>query len=666
MKQYIIVILALLWSSLAATAQQSDTVRTSVLESVEISAEAEGMQRLGGAENGTKMGQAELFRAACCNLGESFVTNPSVDVNYNDAAVGARQIKLLGLSGRYVQMLCEGLPLATGAASPYQLGRVPGSWMKSLQVSKGASSVKNGYQSLTGQIDVEYIKPDNAPKFHLNLYTNSMLRTEANALGSFKVGKHSHNELLLHAERDLIHHDQNDDQWVDLPMVSQLHMSDRFKMVRGSYIMHAGFSYFNEHRRGGTTALINSDSPLINLKSQGAEAYMKHALLLDYEHNTNIALMSNAHYEKLGGSLGQKGTLRNQYQAYQWQTSTQLMLEHEFNDVHQLSTGLSLQTEWLKDRLSSLLPIDYSRAQDVVPGLYAQYTFTPSYRFTAMGGLRIDHSTLHHRTFLTPRMHLKWMATDWMTLRASAGKGYRTMHPMAEYHYLFTSGRTLVIDSDLPMEEAFNTGISAAFYIPAGSRTVTIGAEYYYTHFLQQVVLDYDSDPTQLHIAALSGRSYSHTVQVDASYEFTERLSATAAFRLSDVRCTYGGRLMEGPLQSRYKGLLTLGWQSELKLWHIDLTLQLNGPGRMPTPYTMADGKPSWEERFPAYPQLNLQLTRDFRWGSVYLGGENLTGYQQPNPVINADDPSSSTFDPTLLWGPVNGAMVYIGMRWNL
>lgn len=101
----------------------------------------------------------ELCRAACCNLGESFVTNPSVDVSYSDAATGAKQIKLLGLSGTYVQMLTENIPNYRGAASPYGLGYVPGPWMHSIQVSKGISSVKNGYEALTGQINVEFKKP---------------------------------------------------------------------------------------------------------------------------------------------------------------------------------------------------------------------------------------------------------------------------------------------------------------------------------------------------------------------------------------------------------------------------------------------------------------------------------------------------------------------------
>ena len=259
------------------------------------------------------------------------------------------------------------------------------------------------------------------------------------------------------------------------------------------------------------------------------------------------------------------------------------------------------------------------------------------------------------------------MAADWVTLRASTGKGYRPVHPRAEYHYLLASGR---MDSVLPCaltpEEAWNSGMSAVFYIPVGGNSLTVNAEYYYTSFIHQAVVDYDSDPLHVTIHDLDGRSFSHTFQVDATYPIVDELEVMAAIRYNKVMCTYGGVLMEKPLQSRYKGLLTLSWKPMMGLWQADFTLQLNGPGRMPTPYMRADGTPSWDETFPAYPQINMQITREFRHFSIYLGGENLTNYRQPNPVIGADNPWSPTFDPTMIWGPVRGIMAYGGIRLNL
>ncbi len=641
--------------SIPAIAQ--DTIKKASLDEVEVSARrSEGLSRMGGAVNGLNMGQDELFRAACCNLGESFVTNPSVDVNYNDAATGARQIKLLGLNGTYVQMLGENMPMSVGATMPYLLSYVPGAWMKSIAVSKGASSVKNGPQSITGQINVEYLKPDDDPSVHINFYGDSRLKAEGNVMANVHLNKRLNTELLAHYEHDFAHHDADGDLWHDSPNVRQLHLMNRWKYVKGRYIMHAGAGYLQEAREGGQLLTV-SDPFRVLINARRGEAYMKHAYLLNREMGTNIALLAGGSLYRLDGTFGTR-----LYGVDQRSLNSQLMLEHDFSDDHSLSCGMSLNAE----EMAESLPLSHHvTTLEVTPGAYAQYTYTPGYRLTAMAGLRVDHSSLYDRTYVTPRLHLKWLPSDHATLRLSTGKGYRTPHALAESHYLLASGRTLTADT-LPQEEAWNSGVSAVFYIPAGEKNVTLNVEYYYTDFQHQAVTDYDSDPTRIIIADLDGRSFSHTAQVDATYEPTEEWSLMAAFRYNHVMCTYGGNLMEKPLQSRYKGLVTVGWKPLMGLWQVDLTLALNGSGRMPKPYTTADGTPSWDDEFPAYPQLNVQLTREFRHLSLYVGGENLTGYRQPNPVIDAATPWSSTFEPTMIWGPVHGAMVYGGIRMKI
>ena len=639
---------------------QADTTKnkTKTLEEVNIQQrKAEGVSRLGGAINGSEIGKDELFRAACCNLGESFITNPSVDVNYNDAAVGARQIKLLGLSGQYVQMLLENLPVTLGAAMPYQLGYVPGAWMKSISVSKGASSVKNGPQSITGQINVEYLKPEDDPALQVNLYGDSRLKGEANVMGNIHLNHHLSTEVLTHYEKDFMHMDEDGDGWHDSPALEQLHLQNRWKYQKGHYILHAGFGYLHENREGGQMEDVAPNPYRVLTEANRLDAYMKHAFLLDHNHNTNLALLATGSLYDFDGTFGSKD-----YSDRQQSLNASLVLEHDFNDVHNLSTGLSINADRLDEQrlyVNSSLVTD-----EITPGVYAQYTFKPTYHLTAMGGLRVDHSSLYDRTYLTPRVHVKWVPFDWMSLRASMGKGYRTPHALAENHYLLTSGRTLSV-GDLKQEEAWNSGVSFVFYIPVNDRTLTLNAEYYYTDFINQAVVDYDSDPTAITIDNLNGSSYSHTLQVDANYDLTEDLNLLAAFRYNKVMCTYGGQLMGKPLQSRYKGLLTLSWKPMLALWQVDFTLQLNGGGRIPDYIDENNALVSGEE-FPAYLQLNLQLTREFRHFSLYVGGENLTNYRQPNPVVNAANPWSSTFDPTLVWGPVHGIMGYAGIRMNL
>ena len=626
-----------------------DTMKTQHLSDVTVISRRAGTRRLSGPENGLLINRAELFKAACCNLGESFTTNPSVDVNYSDAATGAKQIKLLGLSGTYVQMLTENLPNFRGAAAPYSLDYVPGPWMKSIQVSKGSSSVRNGYESITGQIDVEYLKPDDEQGVTVNLFGNTMGRFEANADANVHMNDRLSTEILAHYQNEWGHHDQNDDGFQDQPNVRQWNLQNRWKFKSDSYIFHGGIGIIKEKREGGQTEHSAHLSPLtphlykIGIETDRYEGYMKHAFILNPEHGTNIALMGNASMHLLDANYGMKHYSVNQKNAY-----AQLLFETNFTKQHNLSAGFSFNYDYLT-----------KEDKETVTGAYAQYTYNLNDKVVAMAGLRADHSS-RYGTFVTPRFHLKLTPNEIVSLRLSAGKGYRTVHALAENNYLLASGRTLVID-DLEQEQAWNYGISSSFYIPLFGKTLKLNAEYYHTHFSHQAVIDYDSNPTEIRITNLDGKSYSNTFQIDATYPVVKGLELTAAWRLNDVKCTYGGELMEKPLTSRYKGLVTASYKTPLGLWQFDATLQLNGGGRMPTPVNGL-----WDNTFPAYEQVSAQITRWFRHFSIYIGGENLTGFRQKQIIINASDPWSSTFDPTMVWGPVQGAMFYAGIRINI
>ena len=624
---------------------ETDTMKTQDLQNVTITSRRSGTRKLAGPLNGMMITREELFKAACCNLGESFTTNPSVDVNYSDAATGAKQIKLLGLSGTYVQMLTENMPNFRGAAAPYSLDYVPGPWMNSIQVSKGSSSVRNGYESITGQIDVEYLKPDNDEGLTINLYGNTLSRLEANADANVHINSQLSTEVLAHYQDDYGHHDANDDTFLDQPNVRQWNLQNRWKLKADSYLFHGGVSLINEQRDGGQThhtAPGTHHLYKIGVATERYEGYMKHAFILNPEHGTNIALMGNASMHLLDANYGEKHYNVNQKNVY-----GQLLFETNFTQQHNLSAGLSVNYDYLGHN-----------DKETTPGAYVQYTYNLNDKLVAMAGLRADHSS-RYGTFVTPRFHLKLAPNDIVSLRLSAGKGYRTVHALAENNYLLASGRQLVID-DLEQEEAWNYGASASFYIPLLGRTLKLNAEYYHTHFSEQAVIDYDSNPNEIRIVNLDGKSYSNTLQIDATYPVVKGLELTAAWRWNDVKCTYGGQLMQKPLTSRYKGLVTASYKTPLGLWQFDATLQLNGGGRMPTP---VDGL--WDERFQAYEQLSAQITRWFRHFSIYIGGENLTGFRQKQTIISAADPWSNRFDPTMVWGPVHGAMFYAGIRIN-
>ncbi len=641
------------------SASQDSVFKDETLQEVKVVARKAGTSRLAGAVNGIAVNKDELFKAACCNLGESFTTNPSVDVAYNDATTGARQIKLLGLSGTYVQMLTENLPNFRGAAIPYALGYVPGPWMKGIQVSKGSASVKNGYESITGQINVDYLQPEDEQQVEVNLFGDTKSRIEANADANVHLSDKWATEILLHHENILKNHDDNGDGFYDMPGREQYNVQNRWVYKGKNYIFHGGLGALKEIRTSGQDEehVHSDDVYRIKLHTNRYEGYVKHAFILNREHGTNIAFMSSASMHQLDAQYGNKLYDLNEKNLY-----GSLMFETNFSTQHNLSLGLSLNHDYLGQRTNVMVR---QNEKETTPGAYAQYTYTLGTKLTAMAGVRFDHSSLYGN-FFTPRFHVKYSPIDAISIRLSAGKGYRTVFGLAEYNYLLASGRELQIGEDLKQEEAWNYGVSTAFYIPMFGKTLKLNAEYYYTDFKNQAVVDYDASSDAILIDNLYGKSYSHTFQIDASYPLLKGLEITAAYRLNDVKCTYGvvnSELKEKPLTSKYKALFTASYKTPLGLWQFDATVQLNGGGRNPEPYQLADGSPSWSPRFHSFEQVSAQVTRWFRHWSIYVGGENLTGFKQKTPIYNASNPWGHDFEPTLVWGPVEGRMFYAGVR---
>lgn len=606
----------------------------------------------------------ELCRAACCNLAESFETNPSVDVSYADAATGARQIKLLGLAGTYVQMLTENYPNFRGAASLYGLDYVPGAWMESIQVSKGTSSVKNGYEALAGQINVEFKKPPTADIFSVNLFGSDAGRYEGNADASWHINDKVSTGLLVHYSNDKKQHDGNDDGFLDTPLREQVNLMNRWYHKLDKYVAQYGVRYLHESRTGGQATKHHdfADPYKVHLNTNRAELYTKQAYIIDKEKVESVALI-------LSGSYHEQKSMydRTPYNVYQNNVYASLLYEKEFSPAHSLSTGLSMNYDGFDENLLQNGVRNVFDRTEVVPGAYVQYTYNLNDKLIVLGGIRADYSSLYD-FFVTPRVHIKYNPFDWFHVRASAGKGFRTANILAENNFLLSSSRKMNIADNLDQEEAWNTGVNLAFYIPLFGKELTLNGEWYYTDFQKQVVVDMDSDPHAVSFYNLDGKSYSNSFQVEATYPFFRGFTLTAAYRYTDAKTDYRNaagvtQRLKKPLVSDYKGLLTASYQTPLKKWQFDLTGQFNGGGRMPTPDAT---NPLWDPNFNAYTVVNAQITKYFRRWSVYLGAENLFDYKQSHPIIDAGNPRGENFDGSMVWGPVHGRKIYAGLRFNI
>lgn len=615
------------------------------------------------ATNTDLLTSAELQRAACCNLGEAFTTNPSVDVNYSDAATGARQIKLLGLPGTYVQMLTENIPNLRGAGAQFGLNYIPGPWMQSIQVSKGASSVKQGYESVTGQINIEMLKPQTEPSLALNMYADHHGKVEANFTGNLHLSPRWSSGLLVHAENSFSAHDENDDGFADNPKIKQISAMNRWAYFSDNYIFQAAAKFLHEDRQSGQIGhhAAHLDNPYtIDIQTNRWEAFAKNAYIFDSDNNGNVALILSGSLHDQNSNYGHKVYDINHKTLY-----ASLMFERNFGEAHALSAGLSMNHDYYKEqyRLTHNIstPLSTESRGETTPGAYVQYTFDLYSKLMLMAGLRYDWSSRWH-SFITPRIHARWNLLPTLSIHASAGEGYRTPNALLDNSFLLASSRQIIIDGELKQEKAWNFGGGLSGNFSLFGRDLKWSAEYYYTNFINQAILNLDQSPSLAIVSNLTGKSFSHAAQAEIDWQLLEDMNITLAYRYTDVKVDYGHGTVLKPLVSRSKALFSVNYTPFMGLWEFDATLALTGGGRMPDPDSV---NPAWNSRYKAFPTLNAQVTRNFRHWSIYIGGENLTGYKQKTPVIGASDPWGNGFDATMIYAPVNGPMAYIGFRYN-
>ena len=615
-----------------------------------------------------RISSAELHKAACCNLAESFETNPSVDLSYSDAITGAKQIKLLGLDGTYSLLQIENMPNLRGLATTVGLTYIPGPWMESIQVSKGAASVLNGYDAIAGQINAELKKPDSNEKLFLNVFANADSRLEFNGNTNIRVkGDTLTTGILVHAHDLSAINDHNNDGFMDEPMSQMFQVGNRWKFNnhRG-YMAQAGINLLWENRLGGqvdaTRDMVPSiDNPYgVNIKNNRFDAFLKSGYVFP-NGRTAIAWLSNFSRHETDTYIGLSEYRADETRFY---GSAVFTRDLDVSAWHTLNSGLSIIYDDFNERLYEA---DILRTEKV-PGIFSEYTFKPNANFTLMAGIRADFHNLFG-TFVTPRMHFKYNFGGYFTLRGSAGKGYRTANVLSENIYMLANSRSLTWETDAMQEEAWNYGLAFVQNYTLFGRDLTLNAEYFRTDFQSQLVVDRESSADFIILRQLDGKSYATSLQFDLRWQPVERLDMLLAYRINDTKQTIGGELKDKPLTNKYKGLINFNYTTRLKKWMFDYTIQLNGGGRIPRYPGEEISFAKIDEdfyTFNPYSIMNAQITKYFRYWSIYVGVENLTNFKQKDPIEGADNPFGPQFSATNVWGPVMGRKFYMGLRFNL
>lgn len=604
-----------------------------------------------------------LQKAACCNLSESFQNSATVDVNYSDAVTGAKQIQMLGLAGVYSQILTENIPSVRGLATTFGLGYIPGSWMESIQISKGTASVINGNESTTGQINVEFKSPsESKEKFFLNLYGSNMNKGEGNMNFKTNVGKNTSTMLLAHVEKQFSEIDHNYDMFLDYPMLSQINIMNKWNVnIPGKFESKSTLNVLSEDRTAGQTFLHNSSDSTpthpykINVKTSRYQFSTKNGFIFKKEGRSIGTILSGTYHDQ------QSVFGKNKYSGLEKSLYVNLIYADIIgNTNHKINTGLSYL---LDDYTENFNDSAFAKTEHL-PGAFIQYTYSLLNIFTGIAGFRYDYNSIYGPMY-TPRLHFKYTVNEKTSLRGTMGKGYRVTNIFPENSSILASSRKLIIAETLLPEEAWNYGINVSRTMKISKKEATLSIDYYRTVFTNQVIVDMDKDPSKVIFYNLRGASYSNSVQAEFTGHPFKRFEITAALRFNDVKMTINDSLVEKPFVSKYKGVLSLSYATNLNKWKFDATIHYNGTSRIPDT-RMNPEKYRLPDASPSYFLLYAQITKKYKNWDFYIGAENITDYTQKNPILAADDPLGAYFDTSMIWGPISGRMLYAGIRYKI
>ena len=639
---------------------------------------------------------AGLCKMACCNLAESFENSTSVTVGYSDAVTGARQIRLLGLSGVYTQMLDETRPVMRGLSAPFGLSYIPGQWLESIQIAKGSSSVINGVECMTGQINMEHRKPTDEKPLFINGAVMSDTKMDLNVASSLQMGYNWSTVILAHVSGNIADHDMNSDGFLDEPRMLQFNLSNRWLyMADNGTQVRFGVRVLQDSRQGGQI-LYDSDGRKVlydresfimspfeaygkvnpwgsDIFNRSANAYVKVGVPLNEDNSQNIALIADYSYQDMDSCFGATDYLADQHSAY-----LNLLYQNVINDSHRFTVGFNgTYDRFNEDFLRKYWVITveeqgFDRMTDLANvGLFGEYTFHAGEKFSAIAGLRGDWF-LNEGFKVSPRVTLKYMPIDEIVLRANGGRGLRYSTPLVDNIGVFSTGKAFAGAYDRHiLEDAWTFGGNITYYMPFGATSNTyLSFDYFRTQFDQQMVVDYEHYANKIDFYALNGkRSYTDNFQVDFSVDPVERFNITATFRYTNARIELEGQgLVEKPMTSQYKGVLNFQYATNLNRWIFDFTASVNGPARVYGFMKDMDGIRERNGRYysPVYPLLYAQVTRRFKGWDVYVGAENLTNFTQKNPILDAGNPRLGSFDASCIWGPLMGVKAHVGFRFTL
>lgn len=637
------------------------------LQQVEVKSKASAtFTPLASNMNKEVVSMRELRKAPCCNLSESFETSAVVDANYTNAALGTREIEMLGMRGIYSQIMLDSRPTMYNLAAPFAFDFIPGPWLKGVQVSKGAGTVVNGSDGLAGQINVDLIDPQDGPRLFVNGYANHRNRYEMNIITNKKFNENWSSGTLIHGNQDQHHQDKNADDFIDAPRKRQLNVMQRFHYYGLKWEGQVNVHGILDQRQGGQTQHPSPDHV---------------GDLLIYDHNQKrLEIFGNVGFvgfKDPGRSIGfQWHVQHHDYDAMYARIANgkdqsyyaNLIYQEKFGSKkHTLMSGLSMRRSITEEGFSDLI---FNR-KEFIPGMFGEYSYNADVADSKFGytvGLRTDrYGDYGFRA--TPRFSARFQVEDYGTIRASAGRAYRMPNVISDNIHFIGLGRYFQIES-IGLDVANNFGLGYIQKIFLGGPTeLNISVDFYHTYFKKQNIQDIESETRNIINRYVDEGSRINYFLVQNQIQLNSNLGFKIAYKYTDAqyRLTNNNPLISRMYLPKHRALFTVDVNSDESIWLANFTLQWVGSQRLlDISYYPTPGSAGRTNKSPSYFLINFHLSRNLGKFEFYSGLENATNYVQEYQIVSPTATGSRYFDATRLYAPNMGIRWYGGFKYLL
>jgi outer membrane cobalamin receptor len=637
--------------------------RSIELKGVEVYERGQSLKRSGlQLINTETIGKMELKKAACCNLAESFETNATVDVVMSDGVSGARQLSMLGLDGIYTQINTENIPYNRGAMASFGVQYIPGTWIRSIDISKGSGSVVNGYEPISGTINVEFLAPEKADRLSFNAYQNSLGRSEINLNINGNNGKNFMHSLFMHGSSVYLKNDINQDGFLDIPLEQLSNIFYRAKWSNSKWMTQVLVRNVYNNKTGGEW----NYEPSMRLKGKrmGMETFVRSTDVI-----TKTALLFPKFPARGLGFLNHlRSTQQELYFGYKnysvrYQSFQSRLIYQDFivDTRNTFQTGLS----FVYDNFNEVYNDSGFRRTDPVSGGFFEFTRNEGKNLSMMAGIRVDYHPVW-KYWLTPKVNIRYNPKPKTTLRFTAGSGTRIANPFLDNTSIFASSRKVLPASNLQPERAFTAGFSLNQRTSLGGKDVELNIDVFETRFVNQVLVDFYESFDKVSIYNLDGASFSRSIQADVVSRLSAGFEARLSYKWYQIISTYrglGNTAGPKPMIPLHRLLLNLSYYTDFEKWRFDFTTRYMGKSRMPVNHFHPSGAHYDTESLPFF-LLNTQINRKFKHAELYAGAENLLNFVQPRAIISAENPFSQTFDASMIYAPLTGRVFYIGFTY--